>query len=68
MKVPDIYDLVSSELKSIKEKEERLEKLKQDSLNYYICLSLEKEIKYSKRMIEKFRQEMRNDKLKKLGI
>jgi len=32
MKVPDIYDLVKSELKSIKEKEDKMEKLKQNPL------------------------------------
>ena len=68
MKVPDIYDIVELEVQSIRDKEERIKQLETDPLNLYICISLRKEVKESKKLLSKFRKEMRNEKLKKLGI
>lgn len=68
MKVPDIYDIVELEFQSIRDKEERIKQLETNPLNAYICFSLRKEVKESKKLLSKFRKEMRNEKLKKLGI
>jgi hypothetical protein len=68
MKVPTIYDLVESESESIKQKEERLSQLEGDKLNSYICHTLKKEIKSSTELIKIFKTELRENKLKELGI
>ena len=68
MKVPDIYDIVELEVQSIRDMEERIKQLETDPSNAYICISLLEEVKESKKLLSKFRKEMRNENLKKLGI
>jgi len=68
MKVPTIYEIVESEVQSIRDREEKLKQFEKNPLNYYICNSLKKEIEDRKKILEKFKQEMRVEKLKQLGI
>lgn len=68
MRVPDIYEIYKSANDDLIKKEKLIQELKKDPLNSYIVYSLESEVVDLKVLLTKFISELREEKLKQLGI
>lgn len=68
MKVPTIHDLYKSAYKDLLLKEKEIIELKKDPLNSYIISSKETEAFELRVLLTKFKSDLREEKLKQLGI